>query len=1180
MRNPVGHGSWIIILILSIWSYSAAQTTPDIRQLEPGKPIERGLAGGEVHAYSIQLAAGQFLGVIVDQRGIDVVVALFGPDRKQLIEVDSPNGTKGPEPVSLVAEASGSYRLEVRSLGKAAAGRYEVKIETLRVGTAQDKMEDLAAALVAAKTEEERNLLLAQEKELVTEELLRAFVGRGKRFENQGNYAQALAAYALAQNVAQKIGNKVELANALNSIAQVHEAQGNYAQSLKFFQQSLALRETLGDKSAIAESLNNIGVYYTSRDEYERALEFFRRGSTLTEDKTALAKLLFNIGYIRRVQGDHAQALEFYQKSLTLSVEAGYRAGIARTLNGIGFVHHMQGDYAQALEFYRKSLKLYEELGSKAWIANAHGNIGDVYRLRGNYAQAMEYAQSSLKLSEESGLKLTIASALNKVGLIHSFLSNHAQALEYYQKSLGLQQKLGNKAAVANGLSNIGTVHSAQGDYVQALKYYEESLKLREESKNKLGIARTLRNIGITHDLQGNYTQALLYYEKSLQLNEESGSKLGIASALKGISNIYEKQRKYPQALEAASRAAALARQIGDRERLWGATITAGIAYQALGQLTQARQAFEEAISIVELLRTDVAGQESRAQYFETVQQPYELHINLLMQLHKQHTLAGHDAAALHTAERARARSLLEALAEARADIRQGVAPALLESERALQQRLNSTAERQTRLLSGKYAEEQAAAIKKDMDVLSTEYREVQAQIRRSSPRYAALTQPVPLTLREIQQQVLDAETVLLQYALGEERSYLWAVTPASLVSFELPKRALVEEAVRRVQGLLSDGQRWATSQTISAQYEEQATRLSQMVLPAALVKQLGTKRLVIVADGALQYLPFSALPLPEPAGGRRKNDFRPLIVEHEIVSLPSSSTIAVLRRETSTRAPAAKSIAVLADPVFAAADERVATARSKGTHPPASEATAGAGRDTSTRGQEASRNSDARPRESPAFAAALERATLAVGVLRDSRQLIARLPFTRREAEAILAVAPAGEGMKALDFRANRETATSAELAQYRIVHFATHGLLNSEHPELSGIVLSLVNQQGQPVDGFLRLHDIYNLNLPADLVVLSACQTGLGKEIRGEGLIGLTRGFMYAGAPRVLASLWKVDDAATAELMKRFYRGMLKDNLRPAAALRAAKVEMWKQKRWNAPFYWAAFELQGEWK
>jgi CHAT domain-containing protein len=199
---------------------------------------------------------------------------------------------------------------------------------------------------------------------------------------------------------------------------------------------------------------------------------------------------------------------------------------------------------------------------------------------------------------------------------------------------------------------------------------------------------------------------------------------------------------------------------------------------------------------------------------------------------------------------------------------------------------------------------------------------------------------------------------------------------------------------------------------------------------------------------------------------------------------------------------------------------------------------------------------------------------------IRDVRGELKRLLMTRDEAEASLSVAPRDGGFKALDFRANRATATSDELSSYRIVHFATHGLLNSEHPELSGLVLSLVDEQGRFQDGFLRMHEIFNLRLPAELVVLSACQTGLGKAIKGEGLMGLTRGFMYAGAARVVASLWEVNDVATAELMKRFYRHMLQDGMRPAAALRAAQIEMWKKPQWQSPFYWGGFILQGEWK
>jgi CHAT domain-containing protein len=192
----------------------------------------------------------------------------------------------------------------------------------------------------------------------------------------------------------------------------------------------------------------------------------------------------------------------------------------------------------------------------------------------------------------------------------------------------------------------------------------------------------------------------------------------------------------------------------------------------------------------------------------------------------------------------------------------------------------------------------------------------------------------------------------------------------------------------------------------------------------------------------------------------------------------------------------------------------------------------------------------------------------------------LTRLHFSRQEAEDIARLAGEKRNFQALDFAASRTVATNDKLGDYRIVHFATHGLINNHHPDLSGIVLSLVDEQGRPQNGFLRLYDIYNLKLNADLVVLSACQTALGKDIKGEGLVGLTRGFMYAGAPRVVASYWRIDDRATADIMKRFYSAMLKDGLRPAAALRAAQISMLQDKRWQSPHYWAAFTIQGEWK
>ncbi len=295
-----------------------------------------------------------------------------------------------------------------------------------------------------------------------------------------------------------------------------------------------------------------------------------------------------------------------------------------------------------------------------------------------------------------------------------------------------------------------------------------------------------------------------------------------------------------------------------------------------------------------------------------------------------------------------------------------------------------------------------------------------------------------------------------------------------------------------------------------------------------------------------------------------------PLIASNEIVNLPSASTLAILRREETARRdrkPYSKTVAVFADPVFDADDKRVSAVAVKGNQ---TESKTDA---TSGQVQKLDRNVPSADLQSTVLRSAKE-----VG-LTDRGQL-KRLLASKEEAAAIRNATATGQATIAMGFDASRERVMAGNLAEYRIVHFATHGLLNEENPELSGVVLSLVDEQGKEQNGFLRLHEIFNLNLPVEMVVLSACQTGLGKKIKGEGLVGLTRGFMYAGAPRVVASLWSVDDRATALLMSVFYRKMLREKLSPAAALRAAQNEIRRQKQWRSPVYWAGFVLQGEWR
>ena len=394
----------------------------------------------------------------------------------------------------------------------------------------------------------------------------------------------------------------------------------------------------------------------------------------------------------------------------------------------------------------------------------------------------------------------------------------------------------------------------------------------------------------------------------------------------------------------------------------------------------------------------------------------------------------------------------------------------------------------------------------------------------------ARLTPASAPGFHEIQRQAAEPGTVVLEYYLGRERSFLWALTPGAIESFELPPREVLEAEARRAAFLLA-----ASNQALARRQAELALAdLSRRLLAPVALLLRGMKRLVIVPDGALWYISFAAL--PDPGAGGPAGAEPPLVVGHEIVTLPSLAVLSRLRRDAAGRRPAPGTVAVVADPVFDSLDPRVTPSPEvpKKTSVP--------------RGGKGAR--------------------------------LARLPFSRAEAQAILSVAPPQGTLAALDFDASRETVLSGRLAQYRIVHFATHAVLNTENPELSGVMLSMVDPHGRPRDGFLRLADIYRLSLPADLVVLSACRTALGREIRGEGMVGLTRGFFSAGARQVLVSLWPVEDRATAELMRRFYLAMLGRGRPPAAALREAQTTMWRDEGWRSAYYWAGFSLQGDWR
>lgn len=791
---------------------------------------------------------------------------------------------------------------------------------------------------------------------------------------------------------------------------------------------------------------------------------------------------------------DPAKVLHYSQQALALRQALRDPRGEADALGNMAIAYTEQGEFEKALQSYRQAIDRFRSVGDRGEEGRALHNMGVLYKRLGELSQASEIFKQALSLRRAAGDRRSEALTLNNLGRVELALEEPQKAQEHLEQALGIYRELGDRHGEVEPLHGLALVSLERGETEKAREQLAQTLALAREVWDRDVEAEVLGNLGRMLGEKGESEEALQHFGQALTIYRTLGETAGEAAMLAEIARLH----------------------------------------RDTGRLEEAREGMDLALARLESLRARVPSHHLRATFVAAKHDAYSLQIDILLGLHARDPSKGYDIAAFELSERARARGLLETLAEARAQVREGVDAVLLERERALQQRLNAKEQQRAELLRRKTPEAEAEKIREELEGLLIEYQQLQAEIRTGSPRYAGLTQPQPLSLREIQEQVLDGESLLLEYALGEERSAVFSVTPRELRCHVLPPRKEIETAARTLYMLLSSRER----RMAQVQTDVAAAELARILL-GPVSAELGDRRLLIVGDGILQFIPFGMLPEPETRGSAA-----PLILRHEIVSLPSASVVSELRRERPGRVTALRQVAVVSDPVFSAADPRVRSAGTK-AEPPSS------------------------------LASDLTRAATESGIL-DLR----RLRFSRQEARAIAALVPQEDRLLALDFAASRATVVSPEIAQYRIVHVATHGLLNSRHPELSGIVLSLVDEEGRPQDGFLRAHEVYNLKLNADLVVLSACQTALGKQVKGEGLLGLTRGFMYAGAPRVVASVWDVRDDATSELMKRFYRRMLKKGLRPAAALREAQVSCWKESRWRAPQNWAGFILQGEWR
>ncbi|MFL6263962.1 MAG: CHAT domain-containing protein [Thermoanaerobaculia bacterium] len=1105
MKNP----ALALVLLAALLPETPAVPAVDPQDeiLLPGQVLERPIAAGETHVYRVEVADAPLL-VSVEQRGIDLVVEARGTAEPGAPASDAPNGRWGPE--ILLLRAPGGYRIEVRPGGRSVPpGRYAIQVEAL---PATADGERRAAALRA------------------TSRAIQLPAGTSE------TRRQALAAYREALAAWRSLSDRRWEAETLHAIAALERESDDLPAALEDYGKALELWRDLAEPSREATALRWLGTIHLQKGENGAAREalvassaFWRSlGERFDEGMTRV-----ELCYLEHETGNLAVALSCYEEVRTIFQQAGDGSQEARMLNNLGGVYDLLGEPDAALERYEQALALRHALGDHLGEAQTLNNIALIHLHRGEWQETLRIYARVREILPSLDDRKQESAWLNNVAFTYMSLGEPERALPFLEDALALRRQIGARWEELITLNNLGEVHRRLGEPKKALEDYRQALNLARAQENPWQEAITRLRLGEAELDLGDPAAALREVEPALQSLREKGLRQGELNVLDLQGRALVLAGRPREALPALREALAGRQALGDRAGAAGTLRNLAAAERSLGSAQEARVHAEAAVAGVEELRTGFVSPSLRAAFLASRHRAYSLLIDLLMDRHAADPGGGHDREALAISEQARARSLLDALHSGAPGQAGSAVPAGLRARRqSLRYRLSVKADQLQQSGRAKAPEREIAALLVELDG-------VEGEIRRSDPHYAALSQPQPLGLAEIAG-LLDPGTLLLEYSLGEERSYLWAVSAEGLRSFILPPQREIEERARQVYEELRTVEAGAGRRPAPAD-------LSRILLGPVWSQAARFHRLVVVPDGALGLLPFGALPVPVPGNGwKDPQGLRPLLEPMEVVYVPSATTLAVERRRLEKRPPAPKWAAVLADPVFTADDPRLA------------------GRPSAAGAQPSTRKEPARGGEE----------------LSPLPARWNRLVSSRGEAETIARLAPAGQVWTALGFAANRDAVLSGDLRAYRVIHFATHGIADARTPELSGLMLSSVDATGRPREGFLGLADLYDLDLAADLVVLSACQTGVGKEVRGEGLMGLTRGFLNAGVPRVVASLWKVEDRTTAELMSRFYRALWAQGLSPAAALREAQRSLRRDPRYRAPHSWAGFVLQGDWR
>jgi CHAT domain-containing protein/tetratricopeptide (TPR) repeat protein len=1009
-------------------------------------------------------------------------------------------------------------------------------------------VDSLAGSLSQAGSGAERESLLANKPDKVTRELLDLLLTRGDQEFMKANYTGAFNLIESSRLVAERLGDKSQVANAWLNLGVLYFAEKRYQQALESYQKSMTLFEELGRKTEAARLLTSMALVQSALGQPKLSLDYFQRGLKVHEelgDVISVAGVLDNIGTLYYEQNNYALASENYRKALAIYIDAGVTDVVANQLLKIAELEYEQGNDETALNYYQQALVKYDEVKNKRSRSYVLHTIANFHYTQGDYPQALGYYQASLKTAEESGNKAGAVGALLGIGLVHSLTGDHAQSLEAYEKNLGIAQSLGNKEALATAYGKVGGAHYNLLDYAKALEFYQKELAVREGIGNQEGLAGSLLDIGIVYTARGEYDKALDHYQRSKEKFEATSNRKGVATALLNSCEVFYLLADFAKTIEVSGQAADIAQQSGDMDLYWQARHRAGKAYYKSEQLDAAKVAFADAITTIETKIPLISNTQQPRFFSENKFAPYLGMVDVLI-------AKGQGNEAFNYAERARARALLVILHNAKVWINKTMTPAELERERKFLTEIATLSNRIYREMElSAPNQERIAALKSSRSKRQLEYDSFKKGLYARHPMLKAMRgEGQPLTATQAVGLASDPRTALLNFVETDERAYLFAfaknrtggkargketssIMPALKIYVLNTNRADLDARISAYRQLLESHSSEIT------ELEAKGRELYDLLLKPAEGQLAGRSQLVIVPDGSLWNLPFQSLPTgqtEEPGQTEKMEDTgngNYLITDYAVSYAPSMTTYrSLLTLRYSWRRSDNRELLAFGNPT------------------------------SSEEGAERIR-----------------------AILHTDK--LEQLAETQGEVEELGKLyGKSGLIFAGADARAER---FKTECGKYRILHLATRGVFSDVSPLFSPVAFSAGADTRNGYagnDGLLEVRDLLNLNLKAELAVVSASDIPSIRGGGGRGMTGLSWAFFIAGCPSTLVSRWRPQSQAVTDLMLEFHRNLRTTRQNPrssnsrARSWQLAVKKLIANEEYRHPYYWAGFELLGNGK